>query len=208
MKVLAISDEVEDWIYSPSLVRRCAEVEAVISCGDLPIHYLEYIASTLNVACYYVRGNHDIYEFGNQGEIKTEPQGWINLDMRRIKLSEITLAGLEGCIRYKPTVPIQYTQQEQWIRSIWLSRRLLFSRMRKGYGVDIMVTHSPAFGIHDGPDRAHIGFESFNWIIEKFRPRFLIHGHQHRNYAPMRPAATVVDGTQVLNIQPFRIIEL
>ncbi len=208
MKLLAISDEVEDWIYSPSLTRRCGDVDAVISCGDLPIHYLEFVASTLNKPCYYVRGNHDLYEVGDQGEIKSEPQGWINLDMRRLKFRAITLAGLEGCIRYKPSVPIQYTQGEQWMRSIWLARKMLVQRNRKGYGVDVMVTHSPAFGIHDGPDRAHTGFEAFNWLIAKFKPRFLIHGHQHRNYAPMQPAETTVGDTRVMNIQPYRIFEV
>ena len=208
MKLLAISDEIEDWIYSPSLARRCADVDAVISCGDLPIHYLEYVASTLNVACYYVRGNHDLYEIGDTGDIKSEPLGWINLDMRHMKFRGITMAGLEGCIRYKPTVSLQYTQQEQMIRGLWLARKMLINRAKKGYGVDILVTHSPAFGIHDGPDRAHIGFQAFNWLIEKFRPRFLIHGHQHRNYAPMQTVETIVDRTTVLNIQPFRIINV
>jgi len=208
MKLLAISDEVVDWIYSPSLIQRCGDVDAVISCGDLPIHYLEYVTSTLNIPCYYVRGNHDLYEFGGLGQLKTEPEGWINLDMRQYKFRTITLAGLEGCIRYKPAVPIQYTQSEQWWRAIWLARKLVVNRIRCGYGVDIMVTHSPAFGIHDGPDRAHIGFEAFNWIIETLRPRFLIHGHQHRNYAPMLPAETTVDNTQVLNIQPYRILNV
>lgn len=208
MKLLAISDEIEDWIYSPALARRCADVEAVISCGDLPIHYLEYVASMLNVPCYYVRGNHDLYEIGERGDILSEPQGWINLDMRRLKFRNVTMAGLEGCIRYKPMVPLQYTQQEQWVRCMWLARKMVLHKARQGYGVDIMVTHSPAFGIHDASDRAHIGFQAFNWLIEKFRPRFLIHGHQHRNYAPLQPVETIVDGTKVLNIQPYRIFDV
>ena len=208
MKLLAISDEVVNWIYSPSLMQRCADVDFVISCGDLPMHYLEYVTSSLNVPCFYVRGNHDLYEISENGSLKTEPLGWTNLDMRRVKFRGLTIAGLEGCIRYKPNVPVQYTQNEQWIRTVWLARKMLRGRMKHGYGVDIMVTHSPAFGIHDGPDHAHTGFESYNWLIDKFKPKLFIHGHQHRNYAPMQPAETEVDGTHVLNIQPYRILEV
>ncbi|MCL4507068.1 MAG: metallophosphoesterase [Chloroflexi bacterium] len=208
MKLLAISDEVVEWIYSPALLQRCAGVDFVISCGDLPIHYLEFVTSTLNAPSFYVRGNHDLYEFGHGGEVVTEPQGWINLDLQRKRCKGITIAGLEGCIRYKPGVPIQYTQSEQWVRAFWLSRRLLFSRMRGKPGVDIMATHSPAYGIHDGPDHAHTGFKSFNWLIETFKPRLFLHGHQHRNYAPMQRAETDLGGTRVLNIQPYRIIDV
>ena len=208
MKLLAISDEVVDWIYSPSLMRRCVDVDFVISCGDLPIHYLEYVTSSLNVPCFFVRGNHDLYEIGEGGIVKSEPQGWMDLDMRRIKFRGLTLAGLEGCIRYKPQVPMQYTQREQWLRALWLSRKMLYSRLRRGRGVDIMVAHSPIFGVHDGPDHAHTGFRAFNWLIQQFRPRLFLHGHQHRNYAPMQPAETCVNDTRVLNIQPYRIIEL
>ena len=96
MKLLAISDEVVNWIYSPSLVQRCADVDFVISCGDLPMHYLEYVTSMLNVPCFYVRGNHDLYEISESGALKTEPQGWTNLDMRRVKFRGLTIAGLEG----------------------------------------------------------------------------------------------------------------
>jgi Icc-related predicted phosphoesterase len=103
---------------------------------------------------------------------------------------------------------MQYTQKEQWIRTGLLACKMLYSRVARGVGVDIMVTHSPAYGIHDGPDRAHTGFIAYNWLIDKFKPRLFIHGHQHRNYAPMQPYETIVNGTRILNIQPYRIITL
>jgi uncharacterized protein len=208
MKILAISDEVVDWIYSPHLLQRCGDIDLVVGCGDLPIHYMEYVTSMLNVPCYFVRGNHDLYEISESGELKTEPQGWINLDMRRVRHGGISLAGLQGSIRYKPHVPMQYTQREQWLRAAWLARKLLRPRMSDGRGVDILVAHAPPYGIHDGPDHAHTGFEALNWLIGQFRPRFLLHGHQHRNYAPLMVGETQVDDTLVLNVHPFRIIEL
>lgn len=208
MKLLAISDEVVDWVYSPSILRRCAEVDLVISCGDLPMHYLEYVTTSLNVPCFFVRGNHDLYEIGEGGAVKTEPEGWVDLDMRRIKFHGLSLAGLEGSIRYKPHVPMQYTQREQWLRTFWLARKMLYSQVHHGRGVDLMVTHSPPFGIHDGPDHAHTGFHAFNWLIEQFKPRLFLHGHQHRNYAPLQTAETCMGETRVINIQPYRILEI
>ena len=59
MKILAISDEVVELIYSPRVRQQFHDVELVIGCGDLPFYYLEYIVSSLNVPVYGVRGNHD-----------------------------------------------------------------------------------------------------------------------------------------------------
>ena len=85
---------------------------------------------------------------------------------------------------------------------------MIYSRYRRGYGVDIMVTHSPAYGIHDGPDIAHTGFEAYNWLITHFKPRLFLHGHQHRNYSPLRTGDTQVNATQIINIHPYRLLEV
>ncbi len=208
MKLLAVSDEVVDWIYSAQLQERCADVDLVVSCGDLPIHYLEFIASSLNKPCYFVRGNHDSYVFSPTGKLINEPEGWVNLDAHVARRNGVTLAGLEGCIRYKPSAPYQYTQSEQHWRAIWLSRHLWLRRLSRGRGLDILIAHSPAYGIHDATDHAHIGFRALNWLIETFKPRFMLHGHQHRNYSPRQVGETLVGDTQVINVHPYRILEL
>jgi len=59
MKILCISDRVERMLYGPNLTSYAKGVEAVISCGDLPFDYLEYIVTFLGVPVYYVLGNHD-----------------------------------------------------------------------------------------------------------------------------------------------------
>jgi Icc-related predicted phosphoesterase len=210
MKFLAVSDELVDWIYSPRLQEKCEaeQIEFAISCGDLPIHYLEFIASSLNKPCFFVRGNHDSYEISAHGEVKSHPDGWVNLDMRRVQHQRISLAGLEGCIRYKPGAPYQYTQQEMQMRAAWLSTRLIVPRLMTGRGVDILVAHSPAFGLHDGTDKAHVGFKAFNTLIETFKPKLLLHGHQHRNYAPQQAGDTQVGETRVVNVHPWKILEI
>ncbi|MEM5776020.1 MAG: hypothetical protein AAGU05_13545, partial [Anaerolineaceae bacterium] len=58
MKILSISDVELGIIYSSQIAERFYDVDLVISCGDLPYYYLEYVISALNVPLYHVRGNH------------------------------------------------------------------------------------------------------------------------------------------------------
>jgi predicted phosphodiesterase len=58
MRILSVSDTEIGFIYSPMIVEKFQSIDLVISCGDLPYYYLEYIISMLNVPLYYVRGNH------------------------------------------------------------------------------------------------------------------------------------------------------
>lgn len=201
MKLLAVSDEVVAWIHSPQLAERCQDVDIVLSCGDLPNDYLEYIATMLGKPCFYVHGNHD-------REDRRGPEGWINLDLQRYRLGALRLAGLEGSPRYKPGAPFQYTQSDQWLRAFWLARKMAQGLARWGRGADIVISHAPLRGIHDGSDPAHIGFDAFNWLVKAFKPRLWLHGHQHRNYAPMQARETQLDQTLIVNVHPYRILEL
>ena len=76
MKLLAVTDKVVEFIYSPSLVEKFGGVDMVLSCGDLPYYYLEYIVSLLNVPLLYVHGNHDPpVEYSASGQKSTGPGG-------------------------------------------------------------------------------------------------------------------------------------
>ena len=205
MRILAVSDEVIPWMYSPAIKDRVGDVDLVISCGDLPIYYLEFIASSLDRPCVYVRGNHDQYEIGPNGVIKTHPGGWIPLDMTREEVGGLQIGGLDGCLRYNADAPYQYTQQEQWLRAWVLASRCLGPLMARKRALDILVTHAPPYAIHNGNDHAHTGFHAINWIMRAMKPRFVLHGHQHRNYAMLQSGETEVDGTTVLNVHPYRI---
>ena len=46
----------------------------------------------------------------------------------------------------------------------------------------ILLTHSPASGLGDDTDLAHKGFETFLYLIDKYRPRVMAHGHVHQSY--------------------------
>ena len=84
MRALVISDKVEPILYSPGIVRRAGDVDLIISCGDIPFYYLEFIVSMLNRPAYFVYGNHGReveYQSGKHGDwqTKTEPMGAENL---------------------------------------------------------------------------------------------------------------------------------
>jgi Icc-related predicted phosphoesterase len=207
LKILAVSDQVVDVLYNPGSVERFGDVDLVISCGDLPYSYLEYIVTVLDKPTYFVHGNHDlIMEYTEAGLQRTEPGGAQSLDGRAlVGPKQLLLAGLEGSIRYDPHSPYQYSQSEMNVKAWRLSLQLLRNRLRYGRYLDVLVTHSPPFGVGDGPDYAHVGFKVFNILLRWFKPRYMLHGHQHIYTGP-KPG-THVGSTRVLNVFPYRLIE-
>lgn len=205
MKVLAVSDKVVEGIYSSSIHERYDDVDLVLSCGDLPYSYLEYITSTLNVPCFFVHGNHDRPEHMANGCTLRKPGGWTNLDSRTVIAKDTILGGLEGSIRYKPEGEHQYTEQEMALKIWRMVPTLIMNRARYGRYLDILITHAPPFGIHDGEDFCHRGFKSLIWFMERFRPRYLLHGHKHI-YKPENRQTRYLD-TEVINVYPYHIVE-
>ena len=52
VKILCISDRVESMLHGPNLTWYARGVDVVISCGDLPFDYLEYIVTFLGVPVF------------------------------------------------------------------------------------------------------------------------------------------------------------
>ena len=196
-----------DVIYSPAILNNFADVDLVIACGDLPFYYLEFIASSLNVPCCFVYGNHDHnIKQTMEGTVLVHPPGWVNLDERVGGFNGLLVAGLEGSLRYRPDGVHQYSQTDMRWKAFRLLPKLLANRLQHGRYLDILVSHSPPYGIHDGPDYPHIGFQVFRTLMERFRPRYLFHGHKHV-YGP-EPMWTTYCETEVVNVYPYRVIEV
>lgn len=177
----------------------------VVSCGDLPYSYLEYVTTVLGVPCLFVHGNHDCPEHTSGGCVLAEPGGWVNLHQATVEVRGVLLAGLEGSIWYRPNAPYQYSER-QMAQRVWrLLPGLLANRARHGRYLDILVTHAPPLGIHDDQDPAHRGFEAYLRFMERFRPRYLLHGHRHV-YGREVCETRYLD-TQVVNVFPFKVIE-
>ncbi len=205
MKILAVSDQVVEGIYSSRICERFGDIDMVLSCGDLPYSYLEYIVSMLNVTCFFVHGNHDKPEYTADGRTLTEPGGWVNLDGRTVRAGGILWGGLEGSIRYRPRGPFQYTESEMAYKVWRLTPALLMNRVLYGRYLDILITHAPPLGIHDGEDWPHRGFKALLGFMARFRPRYLLHGHKHI-YGPETWQTRYLD-TEVVNVYPFHVIE-
>ena len=142
MKILSVSDMVHGLIYSPRIASRFEDVDLVISCGDLPFYYLEYIVSSLNVPLYYVRGNHAGRVEVCSSIEKREPWGAIDLHSHcKRDQSGLLLAGIEGCLRYNYG-PYQYTQLDMWMMVFRLVPGLMLNKIRYGRYLDIFVTHA------------------------------------------------------------------
>lgn len=212
MRALVISDKVEPILYSPAINDRVGPVDLIISCGDLPFYYIEYIVSMVNRPAYYVFGNHGReFEYqsgkGDNWNRQTAPLGAVNLHTRTANADGLLLAGLEGSIRYNDSSEAQYTDSEMWFNILKLAPGLAYNRLRHGRWLDVLVAHSPPFGIHDKPDRAHTGFRSFLGFMRYFKPRYLLHGHIHL-YRNNEPTCTRYYETDVINVYPFRVLDL
>ena len=207
MKILAISDEVVPQVYDASIKTRFADVDLVLSCGDLPHYYLEYVVTMLNVPLYYVMGNHGReLKYTGTGRERRGPGGCVDIDEQVVECGGLWIAGLEGSMRYRPG-PYQYTQGEMNYKALRLGAKLLRNRLLKGRWLDILITHAPPFGIHDGKDLCHTGFRAFLQFMDRYKPLYLIHGHSHV-YNRLQPTTTQYRDTVVVNAHPYRILEI
>jgi Icc-related predicted phosphoesterase len=178
VRILSISDQVVDRMYSPHVKTMFSDVDLILSCGDLPYYYLEYLLDMLSVPMFFVHGNHDPeVEIGAHGD-KSYPLGAKNIHGRVVEYRGIIILGFEGSIRYS-NANRQYTQSQVWFQVIKKIPSLLWRRIKSGRYLDILVTHSPAQGLGDGEDPAHIGFKAYRWLIKVFKPRYHLHGHVH-----------------------------
>jgi Icc-related predicted phosphoesterase len=92
-------------------------------------------------------------------------------------------------------------------RSLALLPGLVLNRLMHGRWLDILIAHSPPLGIHDMPTPAHTGFRVFLDLMRIFQPRYLLHGHRHRNYGP-GPTETHFGQTMVVNVHPYQVLEV
>ena len=58
IKILSVSDKVDELLYSSAIKRLFGDVDLVLGCGDLPYYYLEFIVTMLGGPLFYVIGNH------------------------------------------------------------------------------------------------------------------------------------------------------
>ena len=170
MKLLLLADKESRYLwdfYKPGCLR---EYDLMLSCGDLKAEYLTFLATLGRSPLLYVRGNHDDnYE-------SRPPEGCECIEDQVVTVGGLRILGLGGSMRYNRGIN-QYTEREMRQRV----NRLRFKLWRSG-GIDILLTHSPARHLGDDTDLAHIGFETFLDVMDRYHPRYMVHGHVHQNY--------------------------
>ena len=196
MKILLIADQAEPTLWEHLDRRRLEGVELILSCGDLPADYLSFLTCFTDAPILYVHGNHD------DRYAQHPPEGCICIEDTIYTFNGLRILGLGGSMRYNSGVN-QYTEREMRKRV----RKLRF-KLWRSKGIDILLTHAPAFELGDDKDLAHQGFETFLSIIDKYHPRVLAHGHVHQSYhydfARVRDHA----GTQIINACGSYLLEL
>jgi Icc-related predicted phosphoesterase len=218
MKILCISDQIDPLVYTNSIKERFKDIDLILSAGDLPLDYLDFIVSSLNKPLLFVFGNHNINEYHyyrRGGDImpfydpdhkdKIWGTGAVHAGSRVLREEGLIIAGLGGSMRYN-LGDNQYTEFQMTLEILRLLPALAFNRIFRGRCLDILLTHAPPRGIHDLEDRCHWGFRVFLRFMRIFKPKYLVHGHIHL-YDSSAVRTTRYQQTQVINAYSHYIID-
>ena len=174
MKILAIADEESKYLWDYFEKSKLEGIDLIISCGDLDPRYLSFLATFTSAPVLYVHGNHDDkYE-------RIPPEGCICIDDRIYVHEGVRILGLTE------------REMKKRVRKLW--PKLWF----RG-GFDILVTHAPAYSLNDGRDLPHQGFKIFLKLLEKYRPKYFLHGHVHMSYGRNHKRYDKYQDTNIIN---------
>ena len=196
MKILVISDVESKYLWDYFERSKLEGIDLIISCGDLNPNYISFLATFTTAPVLYVHGNHDVkYE-------RVPPGGCICIEDTIYVHNGVRILGLGGSMQYIKGRQHQYSEKEMRERVRRLLPKIWWKR-----GFDILVTHSPAYGINDGEDLPHMGFKVFKSLMEKWQPKYFFHGHVHMNYGRKYKRYDQYCSTQIVNAYERCIVE-
>lgn len=196
MKILVVSDCESRYLWDYFTPDKLDGVELILSCGDVKPQYLSFLATFAHCPVLYVHGNHD------DRYRQDPPLGCICVDGQLYEYQGVRIVGLGGSMRYKPGEN-QYTERQMAMRALRLAPKI----MRKK-GFDILLTHAPGRDMVACNDLAHMGFQTFNRLLDKYRPALFLHGHTHLNYGRNIPRESSYGDTRVVNGYERYLLEL
>ncbi len=226
MRILGISDTTDTLIYSSAAKEIFKDVDIVMSAGDLPLKYYDYIATVLNKDVCWVYGNHNLDDFDRMMSKHNSPSdsafedfangnkmhilphfGGLFADGKVIydKHHDLIVAGLGGSMLYNGGKS-QYSEKQMQRRILKLRGKLKSMKRKHGRYLDILLTHAPPRGIGDGEDLCHRGFECFLSFMDEYKPKYLLHGHVHL-IDLNSPRETLYNQTKVINIYKTFILD-
>ena len=187
MEILAVSDVAAQYYYDYYTPGRLDRFDLILACGDLDPGYLEFLVTMAHCPLVYVRGNHD------DRLLEEPPEGCICAEDRVVVVGGVRILGLGGSYRYGDGENM-FTEWQMRGRI----RRLRPALWWRG-GMDILLTHAPARGVNDLDDLSHRGFQCFGELLDRYRPKYFVHGHVHRNYGVHIPQRIQIGDTTVIN---------
>ncbi len=196
MKIMLISDEEDRGLWDYFKKEKLEGADLILSAGDLKAVYLSFLVTLANRPLLYVHGNHD-GSYDNW-----PPEGCDCIDDKLVTINGVRILGLGGSMLYNGG-PYQYTEKQMRWR-IWK----LQGKIRRAGGVDIVVTHAPPRGYGDQDNLPHRGFEAFLPLMDKWKPKYLVHGHIHQRYGTGWERTRQYGETTIINACGKTFIEL
>ena len=211
MRILCVSDTTSSLAFSSNVAEIFGDTDLILSCGDMPVESHDYLSTMLRSDVYYVYGNHNLETFQQEMDRDGHQLGTMENDYNkkfygflldgkcvRDRRTGLIIAGLGGSMRYNEGMS-QYTEAQMRRRMRRLIPALLWNKRRYGRYVDILVTHAPPLGIGDDVDLCHKGFECFLRFMDRYKPKYLVHGHVHLDDHNAQRVTQYKD-TKVINI--------
>lgn len=174
-----------------------SSIHMVFWLGDIDEFSIETIRNNYKNAFHTgIFGNHDV----NQS---LEYFNIYNIDKTYIEKNGIGIVGLEGSVLSKnidrDSYYPGYSQEQSLIHSETLPK------------ADILLSHTSPYGIHETNQYSHQGLFGLRNYIDKHRPKYNIHGHQHIDKMTKLKNGTVVIGiygASVLQYETGKIIKI
>ena len=215
MIILCVSDQIDPQIYTSTIKQSYSDVDIVLSAGDLPADYLDFITNTLRKPLFFVHGNH---------HTDNRPKEAHSVNRKVCCNAGLIVAGLGGSRQMAKRIssqmgiqsgaaPVpsfkgvnQYSDLQMTIAMLKLAPMLLFNRIFRRRFLDILLTHAPVQGIHDAKGKDARGFKCFLLFLKIFKPKYLVHGHIHY-YDPGEDRTTQLGNTLIINAYGHYLID-
>lgn len=233
MKILCVSDYVDPLIYNQNVKEAFPDIDLILCAGDLPMDYIDFIVSVFNKPTYFVFGNHDLKEYHlyhkdsrldgsrftknydqaihGHGATYLGFKNFVNEnlifeDPQTEKKTPLLIAGTSGTVRYNNGL-CQFSDSHMKFKLLKMVPRLIINKLKYGRFLDIFMTHASPRHIHDHEDQCHIGFDCYNWFLQRFKPTYMVHGHIHLYDLREERVGKYYD-TTVVNAYAHYVIEL
>jgi Icc-related predicted phosphoesterase len=184
MNILALADRPPRTPIKEILSKH--EIDVVCTLGDLDLYEIQQLES-VQLPKFGVYGNHCSGNYLDQ-------LGIINLHLKVYSFGGLLWGGFEGSVRYKDDQYAKMYSQEEAI-----------SLLENFPYVDVLLTHSPPFGINDASDTAHQGFHALKSYIDTKKPKYLLHGH---TYPTVENLITKYQETEIIYVSADKIVSI